>query len=316
MSIYGDNCPLVLTPQQLNDLRSDTGVAVLDASWFMPNAPRNAKGEFAQKRIRGAQLLDLDHVASPNELGLKHMMPSPEAFAKACEDFGISPSSHVVIYDTHGVFSSPRALFMFRTFGHNRSSILNGGLPAWEAHGCPIDQGHATAPSKSVYPPPKMNDRAIRDYLQMRQNATLNPAGESAAEIVVDARPQGRFHGTDPEPRPGLSSGHIPHSRSLPFTAFLETNNYEKDGTTATYTTLRSPTGIYESLQTALGPEYTKEVMSGKRNIVATCGSGMTAGVLWLGMKTLGVDNIGLYDESWTGYASREESPIEKTTQP
>lgn len=106
-----------------------------------------------------------------------------------------------------------------------------------------------------------------------------------------------RYLGSDPEPRPGLSSGHIPHSLSLPFTAFLETNSFERAGQTATYTALRSATGIYEALTAALGAEYTKDVISGKRNIVTTCGSGMTAAVLWLGLKTLGIDNVGLYDE-------------------
>ncbi|KAH8100548.1 Rhodanese-like protein [Cristinia sonorae] len=314
MSIYGDNCPLVLSPRQVDDLHSDTGVAILDASWFMPNSPRRPREEFLQKRIHGARFLDLDEVASPHDLGLKHMMPDPETFAKACENFGISPSSHVVIYDTHGVFSSPRALFMFRSFGHHRSSILNGGLPAWEAHGCPVESGESLPPAKGVYPPPKLDETVIRGYEQMVANSNLDPAGEPSAEIVIDARPQGRYHGSDPEPRPGLSSGHIPHSLSLPFTTFLDTHTVERsDGSTGTYTTLRTAAGIHEGLLSALGPEYTKEVLSGKRSIVASCGSGMTAGVLWLGLKTLGVDNVGLYDESWTGYASRKDSPILKT---
>jgi len=314
MSIFGDNCPLVLSPRQLNDLRGDTGVSVVDASWFMPGSPRKPKEEFLKKRIQGARFLDLDEVASQHVLGLKHMMPSSEVFAKACECFGISPSSHVVIYDTHGVFSSPRALFMFRSFGHHRSSILNGGLPAWEAQECPVESGELQTAAKASYPPPKLDKGVIRDYEQMVSNATLSPAAEPAAEIVIDARSQGRFLGIDPEPRPGLSSGHIPHSLSLPFNTFLETHNEERpDGSTVAYTTLRPATGILESLQAALGPEYTKEVLSGKRSIITTCGSGMTAGILWLGLKTLGVENIGLYDESWTGYASRKESLIEKT---
>ena len=98
MSIYGDNCPLVLSPQQLNDLRADTGVAILDASWFMPGSPRKPKEEFSNKRIHGAYYLDLDKVASPHELGLKHMMPTSDVFAKACGTFIHLLRSELKIY--------------------------------------------------------------------------------------------------------------------------------------------------------------------------------------------------------------------------
>ena len=107
-----------------------------------------------------------------------------------------------------------------------------------------------------------------------------------------------RYTGEDPEPRPGLSSGHIPHSKSVPFNTFLENHQFRQaDGSTSTYTTLRSPTDILETLRSALGEDFLKDVLERKRNIVTTCGSGMTAGVLWLGLKTLGIDNVGLYDE-------------------
>lgn len=313
-TVFGDNCPLVVSPRQLFDLPPKSDVAVIDASWHMPNSPRKAREEFLKKRIPNAQFLDLDEAASPHELGLKHMMPTGQVFAKACQSLGISPKSHVVLYDTHGVFSSPRALFMFRALGHDRSSILNGGLPHWEANGCTVETGEPKPVEPIEYPPPFLDQEVIRSYEQIISNANRDPSTEPIAELVLDARPKGRYLGTDPEPRPGLPSGHIPHSLSLPFTAFLDTNTYKPTPTSeeVTYTTLRSPHKIIESLRSALGDERLKEVMEGKRGVVTSCGSGMTAGVLWLGLKLLGVENVALYDESWTGYAARESSPIVK----
>ncbi|KIP11476.1 hypothetical protein PHLGIDRAFT_18010 [Phlebiopsis gigantea 11061_1 CR5-6] len=314
MSMFGDNCPLVLTPRQLSDL-DPTKVSVLDASWHMPNSPRKAREEFLKRHIPSAQYLDLDEVASPHELGLKHMMPSPEAFAKACEGYGISPESHVVLYDAHGVFSSPRALFMFRAFGHNRSSILDGGLPNWEAHGCSTEEGEAKQVTRSSYPVPNLDQDVIRSYEQIVNNCALDPSKEETAEVVLDARPNGRFTGKDPEPRPGLSSGHIPHSLSLPFSTFLQSRTYTPTGKGApiTFTEMASSSTLHESLEGAVGKELADQIRAGKRSVTASCGSGMTAGVIWLALKIMGVEKVGLYDESWTGYAARDSSKIEKS---
>ncbi|THH02471.1 hypothetical protein EW026_g396 [Hermanssonia centrifuga] len=313
MSTFGDNCPLVLTPRQLRELPS-TEVSILDVSWHMPNSPRKAREEFAKERIPGAHYLDLDEVASQHELGLKHMMPTGEVFAEACERLGITPASHVVLYDTHGIFSSPRALFMFRSFNHNRSSILDGGLPAWKAHNCPTESGEPTTIDKSKYPVPTLNEPAIRSYEQVVTNAAFDPREEPIAELVLDARSRGRFLGTDPEPRPGLSSGHLPYAKSLPFNVFLKTNEFKSSeaSNSASYTTLRSSEDLHAALENAVGEEYAKEILAGRRGVVASCGSGMTAGVIWLALQMIGVERVGIYDESWTGYAMREESKIEK----
>ncbi|KAL6304225.1 Rhodanese-like protein [Sparassis latifolia] len=314
-SVFGDHCPLALSPAQLQRLPPDS-VAVLDASWHMPNSPRNARAEFDALRIPRARFLDLDAVASTHPLALKHMMPSPVLFAQACEDFGISPDSHVVLYDSHGVFSSPRALFMFRAFGHNRSSILDGGLPAWLAHGAPTESGPLHPIECGRYPTPSLDKYLIKRYEQIVANSKLDPASSIHAEVVLDARPHGRYAGTAPEPRPGLPSGHIPHSFSLPFSALLQTHEYASTHTRVapapTYTTLAPPAALHGALATAVGPELAGEITEGRRRVVASCGSGMTAGVVWLGLGLVGVRDVGLYDESWTGYAMREESEIVK----
>ncbi|PIL29583.1 transporter [Ganoderma sinense ZZ0214-1] len=322
-TMFGDHCPLVVTSAQLHNLKNDSSVqerdlVVLDASWHMPNSPRKADEEYRARHIPSSRFLDIDRVASPHPLNLAHMMPHPHAFAKACSELGIAPSTHVVIYDSQGVFSSPRALYMFRTFGHHRSSILDGGLPGWLSHGG-TTQHEQQKFMHAKYATPTLDGKAVKDYKHMVKNAKLDPAENAEAYYVLDARSKGRFLGSDPEPRPGLSSGHIPYSISLPFTAFLETHNIPDDVASSiegnlslTYTRLRSTQGIIIALEEALGPQRAKEVLDGKRQVVASCGSGMTAGVIWLGLKMLGLDSVGIYDESWTGYAMRPASEIVK----
>lgn len=321
----------------------------------MPGSSRNPRAEWRALRIPGAQFLDLDEVASAHTLGLKHMMPSPETFAKACEDFGVSPDSHVVIYDSHGIFSSPRALYMFRAFGHALSSILDGGLPAWIAYGCPTETGDPLPVESAAYPAPQLDTKVVKSYEQVVANSRFNPANEPLADLVLDARSKDRYLGTAPEPRAGLSSGHIPYAFSLPFTAFLDTRPmpspppataqplpagssipalgaHPPDATPRDpipdppaltlesfpaslpkqYATLKPTTQILDVLRESLGPDFAGEVLEGKRGVTASCGSGMTAGVLWLGLQAIGATEVGIYDESWTGYAMRKESKITK----
>ncbi|KXN84786.1 putative 3-mercaptopyruvate sulfurtransferase [Leucoagaricus sp. SymC.cos] len=313
--------PLLVSPQHVHELikNEPEKVTVLDATWFMPNSPRKGKTEFsAGKRLPGAQFLDLDEVASPHELGLKHMMPGPDVFAEACGRFGIESSTNVVIYDTHGVFSSPRALFMFRAFGHIRSSIIDGGLPRWVDEGFPLENGEPEQPRTTSYVKPELKDHFIRDYEQMVSNSLLDPTTNSRAGIVLDARPKERqvtelrFISSSslspPEPRPGLSSGHMPHSFSLPFNTFLQKQTSKVDG--SEYTIFRDTNGLRHALDAAVGVEQAQAIIDGKRQVITTCGSGMTAGVLWLGLKLLRAKDVALYDESWTGYAMRPSSKI------
>ncbi|KAF8971575.1 Rhodanese-like domain-containing protein [Flammula alnicola] len=305
--------PFLLSPKQVEELvvKSDsTAVSLLDSTWFMPNSSRNAKQEFLSRRIDGSQFLDLDEVASSHELGLKHMMPGKRAFARACEQLGISPSTHVIIYDSHGVFSSPRALFMFRSFGHEKSSIIDGGLPRWVDEGLPLETAAPSQPKPATYAMPEFKGNAIRSYEQIVSNSQFDPSTNAQSELVLDARPKGRYTGNDPEPRPGLSSGHIPHSFSLTFNLFLQKHK-TKDG--QEYSTFLPPADIKRALDAAVGPAEADKIIRGERPVVASCGSGMTAGVLWLGLQLLGVKRVGLYDESWTGYAMRPTSQIQKS---
>ncbi|PWN22692.1 Rhodanese-like protein [Microstroma glucosiphilum] len=292
----------------------------------MPNAnpPRDPYKEYLACRIPGARWWDVEEVSTKGEevRNLPHMMPSPGTFAKAAAQRGISPSSHVVCYDTHGLFSSPRTAFTFLAFGHKNVSVLNGGLPAW------LDEGGETQEGKveeevvaEEYPEPKLKEGWVRDFEEMVANARMGGRGE----VVLDARSRGRFNGTDPEPRAGLSSGHIPSSLSLPFPTLIDTHTSKRTG--KPYTTLKDQIALYRTFSSettdsqgrssstqggspVLDFEKVRQASSaGTTAVTATCGSGMTAAVIWLALRTLGIQSA-IYDESWMGWASREKEGV------
>ncbi|KAG8984243.1 hypothetical protein FRB94_000342 [Tulasnella sp. JGI-2019a] len=301
MSASSIRSGLILTPAEMVALPGDMTVPV-DVSWFMPNVKRNPAEEFIAKRIPKAQRLDLDVVASKHLLGLPHMMPDAETFSEACGSIGIEPTTHVVLYDSTGVFSSPRALFMFKAFGHRKASILNGGLPRWEDEGRPVESGNPKPVKRTIYPPPTLDKNLIRSYEQMVINSSAVKPG---AEIVLDARAHGRFTGEAPEPRPDLRSGHIPNSYSLPFSDCIRP---QPSSNGVSYTVMKSEEELRDAASKTLGPNLTS-VLNHERQVVNSCGSGMTAAVLWLSLQQMGVDSA-IYDESWMGYAARPASEI------
>jgi len=183
-------------------------------------------------------------------------------------------------------------------------------FPRWVTEGHPTETGPVTEIPRSKYPPPSLASENVRSYEQMVSNAAKE-LSEPLTEVVLDARSHGRYLGSDPEPRPGLPSGHIPHSFSLPFNVFLQTNTIAETG--KTFTTFLPPNELHRKLSDAVGSEYAQLIIEGKCGVTTTCGSGMTAGVLWLGLKLIEeTTSAALYDESWAGYASRPESKIDK----
>ncbi|CED82091.1 Mercaptopyruvate sulfurtransferase/thiosulfate sulfurtransferase [Phaffia rhodozyma] len=286
--------PSLISPRQLLALSGKT-VIPLDASWHMPNSSENALQNFQKERIPKARFFDLDKVASAHDLGLAHMLPTPEIFAKAAANLAIEPSSHIVLYDTHGLFSSSRAAFTFWAMGHpGEVSILNGGLPGWKAEGFEVETGSPASFAPTEYPTPKsVVDRATVPYADVLSNCS------SKVSLVLDARPRPRWTGQAPEPRQGLESGHMPGSVSLPFGELV------KDGK------LIDDDAITKKLREILG-DRADAVLEGKQDVIASCGSGMTAATIWLALQRLNISS-SIYDESWTGWASRPEtSPIVK----
>lgn len=207
----------------------------------------------------------------------RHFMKVRDS-ADTTENLGITPETHVVVYDTIGVFSSPRALYTFKAFNHNKVSVLDGGLPRWIHEGYEVETGDVGNTGDSEYPLPKgPNPDLVRSYEQIVKNSELGPGGQGY-EVVLDHRPRARWEGTAPEPRPGLSSGHIPHSLPAPFLDYLLPSTDSKP-----YTSFKSPEELRKVLVGAVGGEEAwSELVKGHKNAVFTCGSGMTAAVGWL----------------------------------
>ncbi|WP_395673279.1 3-mercaptopyruvate sulfurtransferase [Inquilinus sp.] len=263
----------------------DPDVRIVDATYHLPGTNRDAAAEFAAAHIPGAVFFDVDDIAAPESKapgGLPHMLPPPGLFAERMAALGIGNDSFVVCYDVHGLMSAARAWWMLRTFGHDGVAVLDGGLPAWKAEGRPLENG-APAPAPA------------------RFTAHFRPAlVRSKAEVlagtvgtVIDARARERFEGTAPEPRPGLRGGHIPGALNLPFGEMLDPATK----------TLLPPEQIAARFAAAGLPQ------SGP--VTASCGSGITACVLALGLHRIGREDAAVYDGSWAEWGMPGDTPVE-----
>lgn len=261
----------------------ERSLRVVDASWHMPAAGRDAAAEHAAGHIPGALFLDLDS-QSDHASALPHMLPQADAFASWCGANGIGLDDWIVCYDDSDVRSAARAWWMFRAFGFATVAVLDGGLAAWRAAGQPLTQETATA--SPVTPPRlKLELGRVRSLDQMRANLA------APAEQVVDARAAPRFAGEAPEPRSSVRAGHIPGSRNLPYGRLFADDGRMKPG------------GELRALFTDAGIDLA-------RPVVTSCGSGVTAAVLALALAQLGKADVALYDGSWTEWGSQSDTPI------
>jgi thiosulfate/3-mercaptopyruvate sulfurtransferase len=276
--------PLV-EPSWLADRLEDSGTVVLDAT--LPpvgvSPPVDTRSRYLAKHIPGALFFDIDE-HSDHSTSLPHMLPPPEVFSRSMSALGIDNESVIVIYEQEGVFSAPRARWMLRTFGAQNVYLLNGGLSAWIAAGLPTDSGEVRRAPANFHA--KLDRDAVKDFAQVQN--MLAEHGQ-----ILDARSAGRFAGTVPEPRPGISSGHMPGAVSVPFTELIEAGRL-------------------------LPAEKLHELFSAKKidlqqPITTTCGSGVTAAVVALGLEIAGANRVTLYDGSWAEYAQHPKAVIEKT---
>jgi thiosulfate/3-mercaptopyruvate sulfurtransferase len=258
-------------------------VKVLDCSWYLPTQNRDPVSEYHAGHISGAQFFPIDEIADP-KTDLPHMLPSADDFAKAVGAMGISNADHVIVYDGIGLQSAARVWWEFRAFGHDNVALLNGGLPKWTAEGRALETA-APSPTAATYAA-TLNPALVRSVEQLMTNT------ESRAEQVLDARPKGRFDGTDAEPRPGVRSGHIPGAKHLVYTDILNADRTLKDAA-ALRATLEGSGIDFD------GP------------VVTSCGSGITASAIALGLHLVGHDSWAVYDGSWTEWGGRTDTPIE-----
>lgn len=259
-------------------LQAGTPIRLVDATFYLPNEKKDARALFEQEHIPGAQFFDIDAVSTPSDL--PHTAPTPEIFAVAVGAMGITADDTVVVYDQKNMFSAPRGWWTFRLFGHEDVLVLNGGLPAWRAAG----YGTADAPTR---PEPAVYE--VRADLRSARLADKDDvsAALAAGHSVADARPGGRFTGADNEPRAGMRSGHMPGAVSAPLSSLLDQNGH-----------LLAP----EKLADALA------VVDTSTPVITTCGSGVTAAGLSLGLHELGVESR-VYDGSWSEWG-REASGL------
>lgn len=276
-----ENPDALVTTDWLAGRLNDPGIRIVDGSSFLPNVPRNAHEEYRTKHIPGAVLVDIEEVCDTSS-SLPHMLPAADAFGAMMGARGIGSEHKVVVYDSQGVRTSPRIWWMFRVFGHDNVAVLDGGLPKWEAEGRPIESGEkkpAPARFKAAFRP-----QLVRDVNQMIANQ------KNRAALVVDARPAGRFAGSDAEPRPGIPSGHMPGSVNMPveLVVDMKTGCVHPDGTVAA--------------------NFDRLGIPGGKPVVTTCGSGVAACTISLGLYLLGQKDVPVYDGSWSEWGARNDT--------
>ena len=263
---------------------------VLDISCYLPNSGRSGRLEFQKEHLPKSIYFDLLAAADP-ESKFSHTLPSPEHFSEFVGAHGVANDDALVLYDVNGIGSSPRAWWLFQMFGHKRIFILDGGLLKWKAEGRKLESG----PGKEIEPKKYLCKSALQkavSFKVVKQAAKDIQFNYLDAPQIVDARPPGRFKGLDPEPIAGIKSGHIPGSISLPSTQFWDV----KSGTFA------STERIVELLNS--------HNIDLNREVISTCGSGVTACVLIYAMHMLGAKQASLFEGSWAEWASTGDAEI------
>ena len=277
------NDDLFVEPKILMTKIDKLSFKILDATFYLPDSGLNAEEEYKKKHIPGAVFFDINKVADPNN-SLPHMIPQKDLFSKMMQNLGLNNEDEIVIYDNSPFLSSARAWFLFRYFGHDKVSIMQGGLENWKNSGGNISQENVVIKKGNYTAKDEKKDLVVN--LDQMIIATQNKE-----KIILDARSKERFLGEAKEPRPNLPSGHIPNSKSLPSSVLINKNGY-----------LKSKDDINKILDDIN--------VNPNDKIIATCGSGVSACVISIALYYLGKKNVPIYDGSWTEWASSGQEVI------
>ncbi len=274
---------LLVSTDWLAERLSAPDVRVLDGSLYLPTDGRDGRTLYGDAHIPGARFFDIDDVADSHS-PLPHMLPPIEKFVSRVRKMGIGDGHRVVVYDQQGIYSAARVWWMFRIFGHKEVSVLDGGLPKWQAEGRPVED---------MEPDPRERHfTGRRDASMVRDVTQVASAAKLGNEQIVDARSPERFRGNAPEPREGLRAGHIPGSMNVHFKSLLTENGTMKS--------VEETRKIFEDA----GVDLTKPV-------VTTCGSGVTAAILTLALVRMGHTRNALYDGSWVEWGAYPDLAVE-----
>ncbi|WP_395446979.1 3-mercaptopyruvate sulfurtransferase [Aminobacter sp. UC22_36] len=277
----GDKSAFVIDADWLEKRLGTPGLSIVDASWYMPAQKRDPRAEHDAAHIPGAVFFDQDLVVDPDS-ALPHTLPSPSLFARFAGSMGISADDTIVIYDGPGFQTAPRVWWMFRIMGVFQVYILDGGFDRWKAAGRPVT-AEPTKTAPGVF-------HVDYDASQVVSLAEMRKIVDTGSAQIADARSAGRFEGTDPEPRAGLRSGHMPGARSVPSVTLSENGEL-------------LPLDRLKATLEAAGLDLSKPV-------VTSCGSGVTAAVITLALQSLGHGDVRLYDGSWTEWGGMSDTPV------
>ncbi len=277
-----DKSPFTVDHDWLQERLGTPGLSVVDASWYLPAQKRDARAEYDAAHIPGAVFFDQDVAVDPDS-SLPHTLPAPEFFAQYAGSMGITADDTIVVYDGPGIFTAPRVWWMFRIMGAKEVYVLDGGFDRWKAAGRPVT-AEPTKIAPSVFDA-SFDQTCVATFEDMQR---IVETGESQ---IADARSPGRFRGSEPEPRKGVRSGHMPGARNVPVMSLSE------DGK------LLPPSRLREIFDKA-GVDF-------ERPVATSCGSGITAAAITLALQSLGHDDNKLYDGSWSEWGGRGDTPVE-----
>ncbi len=252
---------------------NDANLVVLDATWHLPNLQRNAFEEYESAHIPGARFFDLDKTSDQTS-PLPHMLPTASDFAFAMQRFGVGNTSHVLAYDSYGLFSAARCWWMFKVFGHEKVSVLDGGLKKWLAEGRATSRGQPSPPTISQF------SATLKPHMVRNSDEVATTSAQ-----IVDARSPARFRGEEPEPRPGVKPGHIPGAHNLHYARLLTAEGMLKP-------------------QAQLAEAFASTGIDPQKPVITSCGSGVTAAIITLALTQLGASNHALYDGSWAQWGA------------